>query len=153
MLDAETVQDMSPVELYEARGFLKGRMDALREQLKVVDAALLALAPLRFADTVMMRPSWKWTPHDKTLADVRNWCGDADTFLSIAHVSYVRVTDLAALAKERAKADEHPDPPAFAEGVVNGLGSKVPAGDYPSFVPITKAPKWALKLPDVLGAS
>lgn len=151
-LDAEEVGDLTLAELYIARSALSARIDALKDQRKIVDAELLKRGPARFGETVMLPAPWKWTPYDKTFAAVRHWCGDADSYLQVVHVDYVRVTGLAELARERAMADGEDEEHAklTATGVVNGLGSKVPAGEYPTFVPLHKAAKKWQRLPDSL---
>lgn len=151
-LDSEEVGDLTLAELYLARSALSARIDALKDQREVVDAELLKRGPARFGDVVMLPAPPKWSPYDKTFAAVRHWCETAEAFTSIAHFDYIRVTGLYDLARERAMADGEDEEHAklTATGVVNGLGSKVPAGEYPTFVPLHKAAKKWHRLPDAL---
>lgn len=152
LIDSETAAEMSLAELYAVRQTLRARMGFLQEQLNVVNRVLSSKPPTRFGETVMLPAPKKWSPYDKTYGAVRHWCGEADAFLSIVGISYVRVTGLFELAKERAIQDGADEDKAkrTAEGVVNALGSRVPAGDYPTFVPLEKAPKKYHALPDAL---
>lgn len=151
-LDTEDLQHLSNAELFDYRCRIEARIAELRALKHKVDEELGQRAPLRIGQDVVLPGSMKWKPFDPTFAAVRNWCGDADTFLLVAHVDYVRTSSIADLAKHRAlgEGDSSEAAESYAETILSSLGEKVLDSAPVTVLPLAKAArKWA-SLPDEL---